>query len=282
MAARRTLDGSVAAVTGGARGIGLATARALAAAGARVAIGDLDAEPAASRAGELGGLGLELDVTDRDSFEEFLRRAERELGPLEVLVNNAGIMPIGPFLAEPDDVAARQVDINVHGVILGMKLALPGMLERGRGHVVNIASAAGKGGFPGGATYCATKHAVVGVSEAVRGELEHTPIELSLVMPAVVNTELAAGLQRSRFVKVVEPEDVARAIVGALERPRFEVFVPRSVGPIAHVLGVLPRRARERLGKLLGGDRVLADADRSARTGYERRAARSEPARPPA
>ena len=282
MGARRSLSGSVAAVTGGGRGIGLATARALAAAGARVAIGDLDGDLAASQASEFGGMGVELDVTRRESFEDFVERVEAELGPLDVLVNNAGIMPIGPFVDEADDVAARQVDINVHGVILGMKIALPGMLQRGRGHIVNIASAAGKGGFPGGATYCATKHAVVGLSEAVRMELEHTPLEVSVVMPAVVNTELASGLQRSRFVKAVEPEDVAQAIVQALERPRFDVFVPRSIGPLSHVIGVLPRRTRERLGKLLGGDRVLADADPAARADYERRAAESEPARPPA
>ena len=90
------------------------------------------------------------------------------------------------------------VDINLHGVIYGMKLALPGMQQRGSGHIVNLASQAGKAGLPGGATYCATKHAVVGLSEAVRAELRDTEIEVSVVMPAVVNTELGSGLPDTR------------------------------------------------------------------------------------
>src|SRR5262249_55779965 len=151
--------GRVVAITGGARGIGRATATALAARGARVAIGDLDESLAAEVAEGLGGgaIAAALDVTDRSSFEAFIDEAERELGPLDVLVNNAGIMPVGPFLAETDETAIRQVDINVHGVIHGMKIALPRMVDRGRGHVVNLASVAGKGGFPGVATYCGTK-----------------------------------------------------------------------------------------------------------------------------
>ena len=91
-----------------------------------------------------------------------------------MLVNNAGIMPLGQFVEEDDATARRMVDINVHGVIYGMKLALPRMQRRGSGHIVNLASQAGKGGFPGGATYCGTKHFVVGVSEAVRAELRDT------------------------------------------------------------------------------------------------------------
>src|SRR5689334_4670783 len=171
--ARRSLVGSVVAITGGARGIGRATAAALIAQGAKVAIGDLDAALAAGTAQELGHgtLGLTLDVTNQVSFEAFLDRVETERGPLDVLINNAGIMPIGPFAEESDDTARALVNINVHGVIFGSKLALRRFLARGSGHIVNIASAAGKAGFPGGATYCATKHAVVGLSEAIRAEV---------------------------------------------------------------------------------------------------------------
>ena len=161
---RRSLAGKVVAITGGARGIGEATARAIVAKGGKVAIGDLDVELAQKTAGVLGGgtIALELDVTRRDSFESFISQVEERLGPLDVLINNAGIMPIGPFVDEDDATARRMIDINLHGVIFGTKLAIPGMVRRGSGHIVNIASQAGKGGFPGGATYCATKHAVVG------------------------------------------------------------------------------------------------------------------------
>jgi NADP-dependent 3-hydroxy acid dehydrogenase YdfG len=276
---RRSLSGKVVAITGAARGIGKATATALIRRGARVAIGDLELELAQRTATELGGgaVALQLDVTDRDSFAAFLDEAERELGPLDVLINNAGIMPLGRFAEEDDATAVRMIDINLHGVILGTKLALARMEPRNRGHIVNIASQAGKGGFPGGATYCATKHAVVGLSEAVRAELLETEIEVSCVMPAIVNTELAAGLKEARGVKNLEPEQVAEAIVDALERPKFDVWVPRSTQFIATAMSVVPRRGREAIARMLKADTVLAEADPAQRAGYEARAARSEP-----
>jgi NADP-dependent 3-hydroxy acid dehydrogenase YdfG len=275
----RSLRGRVVAITGGARGIGRATAAALVRKGAKVAIGDLDRELTERTAGELGGetLALELDVTDRDSFEGFLDQVEERLGSLDVLVNNAGIMPVGPFVDESDRTARVMVDINVHGVLYGMKLALPRMQRRGTGHLVNIASQAGKGGIPGGATYSGTKHFVVGVSEAVRAELRDTEIEVSCVMPAVVNTELGSGLRQTRAIKKLEPEEVADAIVGALERPRFDVWVPRDSAVIYKVLQLLPRRGRDAVARMLNADKVLAGADHVERAAYEERAAHSEP-----
>jgi NADP-dependent 3-hydroxy acid dehydrogenase YdfG len=275
----RPLGGKVVAITGGARGIGKATATALTRKGCRIAIGDLDLELAEQTAQGLGGgaIALRLDVTERESFSEFLDETERQLGPLDVLINNAGIMPLGRFADEDDATARRMIDINLHGVIFGTKLALARMEPRNSGHIVNIASQAGKGGFPGGATYCATKHAVVGLCEAVRAELDGTAIEISCVMPAVVNTELAAGLKEARGVKNLEPEEVADAITDALETARFDVWVPRSTQYIATVMNVVPRRGREAIARLLKADKVLAEADPSARAGYEERAAHSEP-----
>ena len=275
----RSIHGKVVAITGGARGIGKATAEALSRKGARVAIGDLDADLAAQAAEGLGteAIGLELDVTKRESFADFLAQVEERLGPLDVLVNNAGIMPIGPFVEEDDATAHRMIDINLHGVIYGIKLALPGMTRRNSGHIVNIASQAGKAGLPGGATYCATKHAVVGLSEAVYAEVRDAAIEVSCVMPAVVNTELGSGLVDTRGVKKLEPEEVAEAIVDALEHPKLDVFVPRSAGAIHKVVSLLPRRGREVMARALKADQVLAGADATTRAGYEERAARSEP-----
>jgi NADP-dependent 3-hydroxy acid dehydrogenase YdfG len=273
------IAGRTAAVTGGARGIGRATAQALLRKGAKVAIGDVDRERVRKTAEELGpnAAAFDLDVTDRASFTAFIDAAEAAHGPLDVLVNNAGVMPVGPFLSESDETAMRQVDINVHGVLLGMKVALPRMVERGRGHVVNLASMAGKGGFPGIATYCATKHAVVGVSEAVRAELADTGIELTVVMPSFVNTELISGATHPRGVQIAEPEDVANAIVEALESPRFDVFVPRSVGRLNRIGLLLPRRAREGMARLFKADRILTEIDWDRRRAYEDRVARSEP-----
>ncbi len=282
----RILAGQSAAVTGAARGIGRATARAFLDAGMRVAIGDVDL-PAAQRAAEELGprtVALPLDVTDRDSFARFLDAAEEQLGPLDVLVNNAGIMPVGRFLDEDDLVAQRTVDINLHGVILGMKLALARMLPRDRGHVVNIASQAGKVGIAGGATYSATKHAVIGLTEAVRGELRlmGAHIDLSYVMPYVVNTELGGGLGQARGFHNLEPSDVADAIVEALREGLVEVWVPKSTRRAFQLSTLLPRSVSEGVGRITKTDRVLADADVAARRDYELRAARSEPALAPA
>jgi len=165
------------------------------------------------------------------------------------------------------------------GVMNGMKEAVARMAPRGRGHVVNLASTAGKGGFAGAVTYCGTKHFVVGASEAARSELRGTGIELSCVMPGVVNTELAAGLEPARGVKNSEPSDVAEAIVDALRERRFDVYVPRSIGTIGAVFGALPRPVREAAARALRADRLLADADMAARAAYEQRASASAPER---
>ena len=275
--APRALAGKVVAITGAGRGIGRATAAALVAQGARVAIGDIEAQLAVTTASELGAgtLGVTLDVTDRASFEAFLDRVESELGPLDVLVNNAGIMPLGPLVSETDATARRLVDVNLHGVMLGSKLALARFLPRGRGHLVNIASMAGKGGYPGGATYCATKHAVVGLSETIRAEVRRSGVDVSIVMPTVVRTELGSGLPETRGFKFAEPADVAEAIVEALQTGRVNVYVPRSMAVVALAGAVLPRRAADLVNRFFKADRVLADPDHRARADYERRTAES-------
>jgi short-subunit dehydrogenase len=276
----RPLAGKVVAITGAGRGIGRATAAALAAKGARVAIADLDAAAAGEAAGALGAdhAGMAVDVTDAAAFTAFLNEVEERLGPIDVLINNAGIMPVTPLVEEDDASVTRQLELNLHAVIRGTQEAMRRMVPRGSGHIVNIASLAGRSGFPNLATYCATKHGVVGLSEAVRSELRGTGVEISVVMPGLVRTELIAGLKDARGVKTLAPEDVASEIVSALEVPRFDVFVPRSTGPLIAVTGALPRRLRERIAHALGADDTAGKADRSVRAAYEARAARSAPA----
>jgi NAD(P)-dependent dehydrogenase (short-subunit alcohol dehydrogenase family) len=273
---RRSLTGKVVAITGGARGIGKATAEALVRRGCRVAIGDVDLALAEQTAAGLGGgsIAIALDVSDRGSFEEFLDEAERQLGPLDVVVNNAGIMPVSPFVEESEESIHRQIDINLIGVITGTQLAMRRMIPRDSGHVVNIASQAGKAGFPGIATYSATKHAVVGLSEAVRQELRGRRVEISCVMPTVVNTELTAGVGQ-KWVKPVETTDVAEAIVDALEAPRFDVYVPKANGALLRAGALMPRAASEWVARAMGTDKLMTEVDESARAAYEQRVEKS-------
>jgi NAD(P)-dependent dehydrogenase (short-subunit alcohol dehydrogenase family) len=274
----RSLHGRVAVVTGGGRGIGRATCRALAAEGAKVAIGDVDAAAAEAAAAELGGLGLRVDVTDRPGFTAFLDEIEAQLGPIDVIVNNAGIMPVARLEDEDERSITRQLEINLHAVIHGTREAVKRMRPRGSGHIVNIASIAGRSGVSHLSTYCATKHGVVGLSEAMRSELRGSGVEISVVMPGLVSTELTAGTKPYRGFKLQTPEQVADAIVAALKVPRFEVYVPASLGPSTKFVALLPRRVQDGLARLFKSDEVMSRADHAARAAYEARAAASAPA----
>jgi NAD(P)-dependent dehydrogenase (short-subunit alcohol dehydrogenase family) len=276
----RPLAGKVAVVTGGGRGIGKSLSQALSREGVLVAIGDVDGESAERAAAELGGgaVGLRLDVTDLPGYTAFLDEVEQRLGPIDILVNNAGIMPVTPLEEESPESITRQLEINLRAVIHGTQEAVRRMRPRGTGHIVNVASMAGRSGFPNLSTYCATKFGVVGLSESVHLELRGTGVEVSCVMPGVVDTELSTGLQSARGVKAIGPELVAEEIVGALEVPRFDVFVPRSAGRVAQVAAMLPRRAREALGRAIKADQAATHADPARRAAYESRAAASAPA----
>jgi NAD(P)-dependent dehydrogenase (short-subunit alcohol dehydrogenase family) len=275
----RSLTGTVVAITGGGRGIGRAIAEALAREGARVAAGDLDRVSAEQTAAAIGGgaLGLGLDVTDHAGFSAFLDEVEQRLGPLDVLVNNAGIMPVTPLAEESADSIARQLDLNLRAVIHGTQEAVRRMVPRGTGHIVNVSSIAGKTALPYLATYSATKYGVVGLSEAVRVELRGTGVEVSVVIPTFVRTELTTGLASPR-TRSVGPEQVAAEVVSALKRPRFDVWVPRSTGPLIQLTTPLPRAVREAIARWLKADEALLKTDRAARAGYEARAAASAPA----
>jgi len=271
------LAGKVAIVTGGARGIGLATAKALVAAGAQVAIGDLDEVVLKDAATAIGAAYYgRLDVTDPVVFRDFVDQVEAEVGPLDILVNNAGIMPVGHLHEEPEDVARRMFEINVFGVITGTKRALESMLPRRTGHIVNVASMAGVLYAPGAATYVGSKHAVLGFTETARLEYAKSGVEFTAVLPAFVNTELTAGTKGVPGMKTVEPEDVAAGILEALVKPRPRVYVPKMAGRLATLQKFAPRRAAEALSRRLGGDSVfLDDVDQSQRKAYEERARHS-------
>lgn len=279
------LDGAVVAVTGGAHGIGLCCAQQLADRGAIVCIGDLDLAAARRAAVALGprARALPLDVTDRESFAAFVSTIERELGPIEVLVNNAGIMPTGRFLDEGDAAHDAAFAVNTFGVSLGMKLVLPRMIERGRGHVVNIASLAGKMPVPWMATYAASKHAVIGLTDAVRAEIDGSGVTLTTVLPGAVDTRLAGGIGLAGILPQ-QPGDVAREVVRSVETRQTHVTVPRILAPAGDLFAVLPHRARALIFRLFGAERLLAQGVVERRRDYERdaRAQARRPQRPAA
>ncbi|MEV0250165.1 SDR family oxidoreductase [Nocardia sp. NPDC050712] len=268
------IRGKVVVITGGARGIGLATATALQALGAKVAIGDIDEttvkESGAARDFELYG---KLDVTESASFEAFLDEVERTVGPIDVLINNAGIMPTGKLADEPDQITRRILDINVYGVILGSKLALKRMLPRRSGHVINIASLAGETHIPGLATYNASKHAVLGFTDTLREEYRETGVHFSSVLPTLTNTELGAGVTAPKLLRPAEPEEIADAIVALIAAPKSKVRVTAVAGIISQVVGLLPEAVGDGIARALGASHAfLDDVDAAKRKAYEDRA----------
>ena len=272
----RDISGLTVLVTGAARGIGEATAGLLVDEGARVVLADRDTELVEAVAARLGrgSVAGHLDVTSPESWRELLA-AVGDAGPLDVLVNNAGIMPLGSVLKEPDDVARAIVDVNVHGIINGTKAVAPGMVERGHGHIVNVASAVGRLAVADGATYSASKFAAVGFTEATRAELRPHGIDVSMVLPTVVRTELAAGVPAARGVKAVSAQDVAEVIVSTIRRPRAELWVPRYVQGMTRATSLLPRGVQEAIGRAFKADSVLSDRDEAQRAAYEERARRT-------
>ncbi|BCI79571.1 short-chain dehydrogenase [Mycolicibacterium sp. TY66] len=271
------IRGKTIAITGAARGIGYATAKALLARGARVVIGDRDVavlESAVSELVKLGpATGYPLDVTDRESFEVFLDKARSDgAGHLDVLINNAGVMPIGPFLDETQQSIRSAMEVNLYGVLTGCQLALPEMVARRRGHIINIASLSGLIPLPGQVVYNATKFGVVGLTTALADEVAPHGVEVSVVMPPFTRTELISGTSETMAVKPVEPEEIAAAIVKTLNKPKTHVSVPAALRFTAQAAQLLGPRGRRWMNKKLGLDTVFMTFDAAKRQSYTDRA----------
>ncbi|MFX0578456.1 SDR family NAD(P)-dependent oxidoreductase [Nocardia nepalensis] len=290
-----SLSGRVVAVTGGSRGIGYAIAKAFRDSGAEVAIGALGERQLHTAATQLGlRCSARLDVADPLSVRAFLGTVTRELGPIDVLVNNAGIMPIGALLDEDDGLTKRTLETDVLGLILGTKRALELMIPRGTGHIVNICSVMGQTALPGMATYNAAKAAAVTFTDAARLEHRHTGIRISTILPGGVTTDLVAGLdttvslplplttRRLPLIKEVRPADVARAVVTTVARDKSapRIYVPAIAGTFLAAQRFLPRRVNENLNLKLGGENAR-NADHTARADYHGRITAEHEIKPP-
>ena len=271
------IRGKVVVITGAARGIGRATAEALLARGARVVIGDRDVHALdacvteLNRAGQISG--YPLDVTDAESFAVFLDKARADgAGHIDILINNAGVMPVGTFLDHTENSIRSAIEVNFYGVLNGCRLVLPEMTKRRSGHIVNIASVAGVLAVPGQALYAGTKFAVVGLSTALSDEFAPHGVDVSVVMPTFTNTELIAGTDATGARKPLQPNEIAAAVVKVLDRPTTAVSVPGSLRAISILSQLLPPRGRRWLSHKLGNDTVFLTVDNAARAAYETRA----------
>jgi NADP-dependent 3-hydroxy acid dehydrogenase YdfG len=214
-------------ITGASSGIGEATVRELAAAGARLFIGARRTDRLQALAEELGdhvAWGA-LDVTDAAAFATFADAAQDRFGQVDVLINNAGIMPLSPMAALKQDEWTRMIDVNIRGVLNGIAAVLPRFVAQGSGHVVNVASIAAHVVLPSAAVYCATKHAVWAITEGLRQE--HDEIRTTVISPGVVATELGHDITDPAIAtalvewrqKSLTPDAIARAVRFAVEQP---------------------------------------------------------------
>lgn len=268
------LRGSVACVTGAGRGIGEATARVLANKGAHVVLGDIDQKQVERAAADIGPLAtaVKLDVADILSFTHFIEVAQ-SVGQVNLLVNNAGIQRTGAFIDQTLESQHREIAINLGGVITGMQLVLPAMLQRNYGHIVNISSMAGKMSVPGAAVYTASKFGVASLSRAVRSEISDSKVTITTVLPSAVKTELTEGLDISGVPKA-SPEDIAEEIVASCRHGRAEVTMPKWLAPIGAIEQAVPERVGEYVKHLVGAQkRITARNEHSL--AYQDRTSRS-------
>lgn len=241
------LDGTVTLITGASSGIGAAAADAMAAAGSTPVLVGRDTDRLNAAAGRTGGHAIHADLATDDGPAGAVARALDVAGRVDVLVNNAGIGWAGPLADMTGDQTARLIALNLVAPLQLTRLLVPGMAERGRGHIVNVTSIAGATGVADEAVYSATKAGLTTFADAVRLDLSGSGVGVSVVVPGVVDTPFftARGQPyRRRWPRPVPPQRVADAIVTAVRQERAEIFVPRWMRLPARLHGGLPAAYR--------------------------------------
>jgi len=262
----RDLDGKRALVTGGASGIGRHVAERLVPEGTELVLVDLNEQTLNEALDEIETLGGKvsgycLDITDTDSIFRLRDRVHEELGAIDILINNAGVVFGGAFLDVPFEKHVRTYRVNVEGLVAMTYAFLPDLLSRPDAHVVNIASAAGLIGLPWGASYASSKWAVIGFSESLRLELEMTKrdsVKVTTVCPSYVSTGLFEGARPPKITAMLTPEGLAQEIVQGIKRNDVYVLTPWLVKLTPILKGVLPTRLFDLVGWALGASSSMA------------------------
>lgn len=256
----KQLNGKLALVTGAAMGMGKAIAETLLAEGARLALVDINPELLEKTRQSLRRSGVceafVCDIADRDQVRKLATSVEHDLGSVNILVNNAGIVRAAPLLSLSDDDIERMIRINLTAQFWTCKAFLPGMAQAGPGHIVNMASAGGLLAIPSLTAYCASKFGVVGFSDALRQELKKArlPIGVTCVCPNTVNTGMFKGARTVRGTRILRPQDVAVQVVRAIRRNQAFLGVPSfPVNVLTPLLkALLPVPVMDRINALMG------------------------------
>jgi NAD(P)-dependent dehydrogenase (short-subunit alcohol dehydrogenase family) len=242
---------NVAVVTGAGRGLGKLIAQGLADKGLIVCITDVDGAAATAAAEQIGGQrawAMTQDVRDADSHRT-VAAAARERGTLAVWVNNAGVLKSAAAWDHPDDEVRLQVEVNTLGLMYGSRAAIEVMRAQGSGHIINIASISSIVPAPGLAVYGASKHAVLGFSISLQGDLQHAgiPIKVSAMCPDAIDTDMTRNVKHDRdaallfsSARLLRPEAVARAVVDLVDHPRLVTVKPRVRGMLAQIFRPFP------------------------------------------
>jgi 3-oxoacyl-[acyl-carrier protein] reductase len=216
MSAQQQLEGKVALVTGASRGIGLAISRKLAGMGVKLAMNGRSEDNLRRAAKEIGHgkpvTTVRADVSRPEEAARLVSETESSLGPIEILVNNAGIGVFGPMQEASEKDWDAVLDTNLKAVFLLSKAVAPGMIQRRSGHIINIASLAGKNAFAGGGIYCASKWGLLGLTQCMAEDLRSHGIRVSAICPGSVNTEFSPPQGKKDLSKMLQPDDVAHAV----------------------------------------------------------------------
>ncbi|MGB5697005.1 MAG: SDR family oxidoreductase [Polyangiales bacterium] len=262
----KTLRGKRVLITGGAQGIGLEMATKFAGRGADVVIADLNRTKLGEARTKIAALGVSawgfpVDVTNPASIASLKAQVSAEAGPIDVLVNNAGVVFGGPFLETPLDRHFKTFEVNILGLVAMTHAFLPELIARPDAHLVNIASASGFIGLPYGSTYASSKWAAIGFSESIRSELHvlgHEHVHVTIVCPSYIGTGMFEGAEAPKTTHILEPGFVADKVLHAVEHDTVYVMEPWMVKITPLLRDLLPTKLYDRISHLFGADTSMA------------------------